>query len=105
MYHFYRPVYGVYTQRFVDAVKDADTVTLAKWFDSKEAVYVVTTEKEYIKIKDSFLRPIHVVIRRWIDHRYILLISNRPASETNENPPPLFTVSGGRLPESMPPCN
>jgi len=78
MYHFYRPVYGVYTRRFVDVVEDADTVTLIKWFDSKEPVYVVTTEKEYLQIKESFPKPIHIVIRKWIDHRYILLISNRP---------------------------
>ncbi len=83
MYHFYRPVYGVYTQRFVDVVEDADTVTLAKWFDSKEPVYVVTNEREYLQIKDSFPKPIYIVIRQWIDHRYILLISNRPGHEGN----------------------
>jgi 4-amino-4-deoxy-L-arabinose transferase-like glycosyltransferase len=81
MYHFYRPVYGVYTGRFVDIVEEADTHTLLKWFDSKEPVYVVTTEKEYLQIKDSFARPIYVVLREWIDHRYILLISNHPTPE------------------------
>ncbi len=82
MYHFYRPVYGVYTQRFVDVVEDTDTVTLAKWFDSKEPVYVVTTEKEYLKIKDSFPRPIYILIRQWVDHRFIVLISNYPATQS-----------------------
>lgn len=83
MYHFYRPVYGVYTQRFVDVAQDTDTVTLAKWFDAKDPVYVVTTEKEYLKIKDSFPQPIYVVIRQWIDHRFILLISNYPTPKSS----------------------
>jgi 4-amino-4-deoxy-L-arabinose transferase-like glycosyltransferase len=81
MYRFYRPVYGVYTHRFVDVGQDTDA--LAKWFDSKEPVYVVTNEKEYLQIKDGFPIPIHIVIRKWIDHRYILLISNRPEREGN----------------------
>lgn len=78
MYHFYRPVYGVYTRRFVDIVEYGDTVTLQRWFESKEPVYVVTTEKEYLEVKDSFRRPIGIVIRQFIDHRFILLISNCP---------------------------
>ena len=77
MYRFYRPVYGVYTERFVDMADHPDT--LAEWFDSKKPVYVVTKEKEYLKIKDSFPQPIHIVLREWIDHRYVLLISNYPA--------------------------
>jgi hypothetical protein len=68
-----------------------DVHTLAKWFKSKKPVYVVAKEKAYLEIKDKFPLPIYVVIREWIDHRYVLLLSNRPASEvppgsTNEPP-------------------
>ena len=89
MYDFNRPIYAVYTERFMDVAWD--TNTLAKWFQSKKPVYVVAKEKTYLEIKDSFPLPIYVVIREWIDHRYVLLISNRPASEvpvesTNEPP-------------------
>jgi hypothetical protein len=80
MYRFYRPVYGVYTERFLDMAEHPDT--LAEWFASKKPVYVVTKEKEYLKIKDSFPQPIHIVLREWIDHRYVLLISNHPVPKT-----------------------
>jgi hypothetical protein len=68
-----------------------DTKTLAKWFKSKKPVYVVAKEKSYLEIKDNFPLPIYVVIREWIDHRYVLLLSNRPGSEvppTSGNEPP-----------------
>ncbi len=78
IYRFYKPVYGVYTQRFMDETDDP--AVLEEWFRSEKPVYVVTKEKEYLKIKDSFPQPIYVVIRDWIDHRYVLLLSNRPAS-------------------------
>lgn len=76
IYRFYKPVYGVYTQRFIDEIDDP--AVLAEWFRSQKHVYVVTKEKEYLKIKDSFPQPIHIVIRDWIDHRYVLLLSNHP---------------------------
>ncbi len=80
MYRFYRPVYGVYTRRLVDVGQEPDT--LLKWFESKEPVYVITSEREFLGVKDRFPEPIHVLIRKWIDHRYILLISNRAALQS-----------------------
>jgi hypothetical protein len=79
MYGFNRPIYAVYTERFMDVAWD--THTLAKWFKAEEPVYVVAKEKAYLKIKDTLALPIYVVIREWIDHRYVLLLSNRPAPE------------------------
>ncbi len=55
------------------------TKKLTKWFNSKKPVYVVTYEDSYLEIKDNFALPIYIVLREWIDHRYVLLISNRPA--------------------------
>jgi hypothetical protein len=81
MYGFNRPIYAVYTERFMDVAWD--THTLAKWFKAKEPVYIVAKEKAYLKIKDTLPLPIYVVIREWIDHRYVLLLSNRPASEVS----------------------
>ncbi len=81
MYGFNRPIYAVYTERFMDVAWD--TNTLAEWFKAEEPVYVVAKEKAYLKIKDTFPLPIHVLIREWIDHRYVLLLSNRPASEVS----------------------
>jgi len=77
MYDFVRPVYGVYTERFMDVTRSAETLT--KWFDSKKPVYVIIYEDSYLEIKDNFPLPIFIVLREWIDHRHVLLISNRPA--------------------------
>jgi 4-amino-4-deoxy-L-arabinose transferase-like glycosyltransferase len=79
MYGFSRPIYAVYTERFTDVAWD--TNILKKWFESKNPVYVVAKEKDFLEIKDNFALPIYVVIREWIDHRYVLLLSNHPASE------------------------
>ena len=78
MYEFDKPIYGVYTERFMDVAWSIEELT--KWFNSKKPVYVVTKEKAYLKIKDNFPLPIYIVLREWIDHRYVLLLSNRPAS-------------------------
>ena len=75
-YRFYKPVFGVYTQRLMDETDDP--VVLEAWLRSEKPVYVVTKEKEYLKIKDNFPAQLHIVIREWIDHRYVLLLSNRP---------------------------
>lgn len=77
MFRFYKLAIGIYTDRFIEEIYTAEA--LEKWFRTQAPVYVVTQEKEYLKIKDSFPLPIYVVVRRWIDHRYVLLLSNRPA--------------------------
>jgi len=77
MYDFVRPIYGVYTERFMDVTRS--NKKLIKWFNSKKPVYVVTYENSYLEIKDNFPVQIYIVLREWIDHRYVLLISNRPA--------------------------
>ena len=38
-------------------------VVLEEWLRSEKPVYVVTKEKEYLKIKDNFPVPLHIVIR------------------------------------------
>ena len=76
VFRFSRPVFGVYTQRYT--VDTENPAVLEEWFRSQQPVYVITKEKEYLQIKDSFPLPIYVVIRDWIDHRYVLLLSNRP---------------------------
>jgi len=77
MYWFAKPIYGVYTERFMDVAWDPKK--LEKWFASDNPVFVVTKENAYLEIKDKFPLPIYVVLREWIDHRHVLLISNRPA--------------------------
>jgi len=78
MFRFYKLAIGIYTDRFVEEIDSAEA--LEKYFRTPAPVYIVTQEKEYRKIKDSFPLPIHVAVRRWIDHRYVLLLSNRPAT-------------------------
>ncbi|MEJ2170505.1 MAG: hypothetical protein P8X90_33850 [Desulfobacterales bacterium] len=78
MFRFYKLAIGIYTDRFIEEIESP--TALEKYFRTQAPVYVVTQEKEYRKIKDSFPLPIHVVVRRWIDHRYVLLLSNRPAT-------------------------
>ena len=75
-YNFYRPVYAYYTHKFVEDIKDPES--LLSHFKSKKPVYVVTREKEYLKLKGSFPAEIYVIHRQWIDHRYVLLLSNFP---------------------------
>lgn len=77
MFDLVRPIYGVYTKRFMDVTHS--TQQLKKWFDSRKPVFIVTYENSYLDIKDNFPLPIYIVLRAWIDHRYVLLISNRPA--------------------------
>ncbi len=77
MYDFVRPIYGVYTERFMDVTRS--TKKLKKWFAAHKPVYVIIYEDSYLEIKDNFPLPIYIVLREWIDHRYVLLISNRPA--------------------------
>jgi 4-amino-4-deoxy-L-arabinose transferase-like glycosyltransferase len=79
MFDLVRPIYGVYTERFMDVTRSAQKLT--QWFNSKQPVYIVTYENSYLDIKDNFPLPIYIVLREWIDHRYVLLISNRPAPE------------------------
>ena len=77
MYWFAKPIYGVYTERFMDV--SWSLAQLEQWFRSDSPVFVVTKENAYLDIKDKFPLPIYIVLREWIDHRYVLLISNHPA--------------------------
>ncbi len=88
MYDFAKPIYGVYTERFMDVAWS--TEKLKRWFLSEKPVYVVTKEDAYLEIKDNFPLPIYIVLREWIDHRYVLLIANRPA-------PAAAPASGNKL--------
>jgi 4-amino-4-deoxy-L-arabinose transferase-like glycosyltransferase len=78
MFRFYRPGYAVYTRRFVDNIVETE---LLEWFRQDRQVFVVTKEEHYLKIKDTFEVPIYVILRQWIEHRYVLLLSNRPGSD------------------------
>ena len=75
-YNFYRPVYAYYTRKLVEDIQTPES--LLGYFKSKEPVYVVAREKDYLRIKDSLPLKIYVVHRQWIDHRYVLLLSNHP---------------------------
>jgi 4-amino-4-deoxy-L-arabinose transferase-like glycosyltransferase len=50
---------------------------LLEWFRSDVPVYVVAKEKDYLRIRDTFPEPIHVAIREWVDHRHLVVMSNR----------------------------
>jgi len=75
-YDFYRPVYAYYTRKFVEDIKDPES--LLRYFKSKKPVYVVTREKNYLELKETFAADIYVTHRQWIDHRYVVLLSNFP---------------------------
>jgi len=79
-YRFYKPMYGVYTGRYVEVATDPDK--LARWFKSKEPVYVVTEEEDYLDVKDSFPWPIDIVLRASVDGKAMLLLSNFRAEVT-----------------------
>jgi hypothetical protein len=73
-YRFYKAMYGVYTERFVEVATDHEK--LARWFASEEPVYVVTEEEDYLEVVESFPLPIHVVLRASVDGKSMLIISN-----------------------------
>jgi hypothetical protein len=61
-----------------------DPAALQEWFSSQERAYIVTKDNVYLKIKETFPLPIHVIHRQWIDHRYVFLLSNRPDDRSPE---------------------
>ncbi len=82
MFRFYRPVYAYYTRRLVEHTRDP--AALQEWFSSQERAYIVTKDNVYLKIKETFPLPIHVIHRQFIDHRYVFLLSNRPDDRSPE---------------------
>jgi 4-amino-4-deoxy-L-arabinose transferase-like glycosyltransferase len=78
VYQWSKPMLGVYTGRFIDVVNDEGE--LLEWFESDRPVFIVMKERAYKELVDSFPLPLHVVLRYWIDHRNVLLVSNRPAA-------------------------
>jgi hypothetical protein len=51
---------------------------LEEWFETPGRVYVVIEEEKYKEVRGALSTPAYVVHRRYVDGRYILLISNRP---------------------------
>jgi 4-amino-4-deoxy-L-arabinose transferase-like glycosyltransferase len=92
MFRFYRAMYPVYTRRFVEVIMDPSD--LLDWFRQDKQVYVVTTEEIFGEIKDTFEAPIHVIVRQWIEHRYMLLLSNRTCeySTLEDYTTPAFSI-------------
>jgi 4-amino-4-deoxy-L-arabinose transferase-like glycosyltransferase len=76
MYEFYRPVYAFYTHKLIDDINGRKA--LLRHFKSEKQIYVITREKEYLRLKKSFPSKIYLIHRQWIDHRYVVLMSNRP---------------------------
>lgn len=92
LFRYSKPVYGVYTGRFLDVASELDE--LREWMASDQPVFVIMKEKEYLAIEDELPQPLYVVIRHWIDRRYVLLVSNRPPPEPT--PPLALAAAGGR---------
>jgi hypothetical protein len=78
VYQWNKPMLGVYTERFIDVVNDEDE--LLELFESDRQVFIVMKDRAYRGLEDSFPHPLHVVLRNWIDHRFVLLLSNRPVA-------------------------
>jgi 4-amino-4-deoxy-L-arabinose transferase-like glycosyltransferase len=78
VYQWNKPMLGVYTERFIDVVNDEDE--LLELFESDRQVFIVMKDRAYKGLEDSFPHPLHVVLRNWIDHRFVLLLSNRPVA-------------------------
>jgi len=75
-YDHYRPAYAYYSRKFVEDIKDPET--LLNLFKSEKPVYVYAREKDYLQLKDTFRAEIYVIHKQWIDHRYVVLLSNFP---------------------------
>jgi len=81
-YRFYKPMYGVYTGRYLDVGSGPEE--LAEWFASEEPVYVVTEEEDYLELRGSYPLPIHTILRASVDGKAMMLISNRAAEAAEE---------------------
>lgn len=79
MARFYRPVYAYYTNRKVEYTDDVET--LKEWMASPDPVHVVTKESRLAQLREESGLPLHVVVRRFVDHRYVVLLSNHPPQE------------------------
>jgi hypothetical protein len=75
MYEFYRPVYAFYTHKLIDNISGRKA--LLRHFKSKKQIYIVTREKEYLRLKETFPAKIYLIHRQRIDHRYVVLMPRK----------------------------
>ncbi len=76
VFNWYSPAYGYYTRKKFDLTMDPNQ--LVEWMTSDKRTFVLMKEKDYRKVEERLALEMHVVHRQWVDHRWVLLVSNRP---------------------------
>ena len=75
MYKFYRAAYVYYTDSFVKKLENEEQ--LNRFLDRKNQALVAMTERDFDLLKEPLSGKIHVITRRKIGHRPMVLISNQ----------------------------
>ena len=75
MYKFYRAAYVYYTDSFVKVLEDEEQ--LNRFLDRQTQVLVAMTQQDFDQLKETLAGRIHVITRRKIGHRPMILISNQ----------------------------
>jgi len=75
-FHYASHAYGYYLRRTVRRNRKPEV--LAGWLKSPERTYVIFKEDTYKDFRETLPVPTYVVHRQWVDHRYIVLVSNQP---------------------------
>lgn len=75
MYRFYRATYVYYTDSFVKVLQNEEQ--LRQFLDQPTQALVAMPEREFNQLKDSLTEKVHVIFRKQIGHRPMILISNQ----------------------------
>ncbi len=77
IFRWYSPAYGYYTRKRFDLTFDPDQ--LKAWLESEERTCIVMKEKDYKMVLEHLPDLVmYILDRQWVDHRWVLLVSNRP---------------------------
>ena len=75
MYKFYRAAYVYYTDSFVKVL--TDEAQLARFLDRQNQALVAMTQRDFDLLPEPLASNIHIITRRKIGHRPMVLISNQ----------------------------
>jgi 4-amino-4-deoxy-L-arabinose transferase-like glycosyltransferase len=76
LFNWYSTAYPYYTRKKFDYTQDPNQ--LAEWLESDERVCVLMKEKHYQMVMERLPLEMYIVHRQFVDHRWVLLVSNRP---------------------------
>jgi hypothetical protein len=75
MYKFYRAAYVYYTDSFAKVLQDETQLT--RFLDRQNQALVAMTQRDFDLLSEPLASNIHIITRRKIGHRPMVLISNQ----------------------------